>query len=312
MAKRTAKSATSLLLQDTDESADRLRTPRDLLRFAVSQFNEAGLFFGHGSHDAYDEAVYLILHVLHLPLDRIEPFLDAQLLDHERTAVMEILRRRIDQRKPAAYLTNEAWLGDLRFYVDERVIVPRSFIAELLREKLQPWISNASRIRHALDLCTGSGCLAVLMAHAFPDAHIDATDVHDDALEVARRNIADYRLTRRIELIRSDLFKALQGRKYDLIVSNPPYVDSVSMGALPEEYRHEPRSALAAGKDGLDVIRIVVRSAKRHMSARGLLVIEVGLNRAVLENAFPMLPFIWPQISTGDDYVALLWREDLP
>ena len=197
------------------EAKTQLQTLRDLLRFAVSRFNEAGLFFGHGSASAYDEAVYLILHTLHLPLDQLEPFLDARLTTVELDQVLGIVRRRATEKIPAAYLTNEAWLGDFSFYVDERVIVPRSFIAELLREQLAPWIEEPGNIHSALDLCTGSGCLAVLLAHAFENAAIDAADISHEALQVAQKNVSDYDLEHRINLVRSDLFAALAGRRYD-------------------------------------------------------------------------------------------------
>jgi ribosomal protein L3 glutamine methyltransferase len=288
-----------------------LATVRDWLRFAVSRFNGAQLFFGHGSQNAYDEAAYLILHTLHLPLDRLEPFLDAHLLKAERRAVYEILRRRVEQRVPAAYLTNEAWLGDFRFFVDERVIVPRSYFAELLEEGLAPWVADAEAVTSALDLCTGSGCLAILMAHAFPNARVDAVDVSAAALEVAARNIADYDLKERVWALRSDLFEALAGRRYDLIVSNPPYVTGPAMRALPAEYRHEPQIALAAGEDGLDAVRRILADAARHLTPNGVLAVEVGHNRALVEAAFPELPFTW--LSPGDvDAVFLLERRQLP
>ena len=203
-----------------------LTTVRDYLRYAVSRFNAAQLFFGHGSDNAWDEAVYLTLHTLHLPLDRLEPFLDAHLLPHEREALLDIYRRRCEERLPAAYLTNEAWLGEHRFYVDDRVIVPRSFIAELLDEQLTPWIEDPWGIASALDLCTGSGCLAILTALAFPNAEVAAVDLSEGALSVAERNVADYHLTERVELIHSNAFASLQGRQFDLIISNPPYVNA--------------------------------------------------------------------------------------
>jgi ribosomal protein L3 glutamine methyltransferase len=288
-----------------------LFTVRDLLRFAVSRFNEAGLFFGHGTTNAHDEAAYLILHTLHLPLDRLEPYLDARLLPEEVEAVLRIIEQRVTTRKPAAYLTHEAWLGPYRFYVDERVIVPRSFIAELLQEGLAPWVDDAAAIETALDLCTGSGCLAILLAEAFPQAHVDAVDLSAEALEVAERNVADYHLQARVSLIRSDLFKALKGRRYDVIVSNPPYVDAQAMQSLPAEYRHEPRLALAGGEDGLDAVRRILDEAAGYLNPGGLLIVEVGHNRARLEAAFPHLPFTWLEAGGSDEFVFLLTREDL-
>lgn len=294
-----------------EEAKDRLITVRDLLRFAVSRFNQAELFFGHGTTNAYDEAAYLILHTLHLPLDRLEPFLDARLLPVEIKTVTDILRRRVEERLPASYLTHEAWLGNLRFYVDERVIVPRSFIAELLREELSPWVEDPDEIASVLDMCTGSGCLAILAAHVFPHALIDAADLSADALAVAGRNVADYGLEEQVHLIQSDLFTALQGRRYDLIVSNPPYVNAPSMQALPKEYLHEPQMALGSGADGLDATRAILREAPKHLNQGGLLVVEIGHNRDALEEAFPDLPFTWLETSAGDEHVFLLTREQL-
>ena len=284
---------------------------RDLLRFAVYRFNQAGLSFGHGTHNAHDEAAYLILRTLRLPLDQLKPFLDTKLKGRQITAVRNILRQRAAKRIPAAYLTHEAWLGDFRFYIDRRVIVPRSFIAELLRVKLKPWIKSAGTITAALDLCTGSGCLAILMADAFPNAIIDACDISRSALEVARRNVADYALEDRIKLIQSDLFKSLRGRRYDLIIANPPYVNAKSMRSLPAEYRHEPRLALDGGGDGLDYVRPILQSAAVHLRKNGLLVVEIGHNRKTLERTFPKIAFTWPDTSAGNEYVFLLNRQQL-
>lgn len=294
------------------EDTESLITVRDWLRFAVSRFNEARLFFGHGSDNAFDEAAYLILHTLHLPLDRLEPFLDASLTHSESEQVQAVIERRVRERLPAAYLTHEAWLGAHRFYVDERVIVPRSFIAELLHEQLAPWVENPDGVTRALDLCTGSGCLAILAALAFPDAQIDAVDLSRDALDVAARNVADYDLTDRIELVESDLFAALAGRTYDVIVSNPPYVNAESVAALPPEYQAEPALALGSGEDGLDATRKILAGAKAHLNPGGLLVVEIGHNRDALEAAYPALPFTWLDTESGDQYVFMLRREDLP
>jgi len=292
-------------------AAHNLYTVRDYLRFAVSRFNHAELFFGHGSSDAYDEAAYLILHTLHLPLDRLEPFLDARLTDSERAEVLNIIQRRVEQRVPAAYLTHEAFLGDFSFYVDERVIVPRSFIAELLREQFSPWIAEPEEIGSVLDLCTGSGCLAILAAHAFPNANVDAVDLSPDALAVAERNIADYELQDRVNPIESDLFTKLGSGQYDLIISNPPYVDAESVAALPQEYLHEPELALGSGHDGLDATRVILEQAAGHLTDNGILVIEIGHNRDALEAAFPDLPFTWLDVSAGDEFVFMLHRNDL-
>ncbi|MBI4987392.1 MAG: 50S ribosomal protein L3 N(5)-glutamine methyltransferase [Rhodocyclales bacterium] len=290
-----------------------LVTLRDFLRWAVSRFNEAGLHFGHGTQNAYDEAAYILLHTLHLPLDRIEPFLDAALTESERESVFALLERRIQERIPAAYLTHEAWLGDFPFYVDERVIVPRSHIAALLlNDPLAPWIEDPEAVGSALDLCTGSGCLAILLAHAFPNARIDAVDISPDALEVAARNVADYELGKRIDLIRSNLFTGLAGRSYDLIIANPPYVTGESMRSLPPEYRHEPALALASGEEGLDAVRGILAGARAHLKPGGILAVEVGGNRAIVENAFPRLDFTWIESAGGEGMVFLLQREQLP
>jgi ribosomal protein L3 glutamine methyltransferase len=289
-----------------------LETIRDVLRFAVSRFSEANLFFGHGSASAYDEAVYLILHTLHLPLDRLEPFFDARLTGAELEQVLAVIERRTRERIPAAYLTNKAWLGDFNFFVDERVIVPRSFIAELLRERLEPWIRDPGEIRSALDLCTGSGCLAILLAFAFPNAAIDAADISPEALDVARKNVADYNLEDQVHLIQSDLFSELRERTYDLIICNPPYVSAASMAELPEEYRHEPRNALASGADGLEATRQILNEASGHLTDQGILVVEIGHNRDSLERAFPEMPFTWLETSAGDEFVFLLKRDQLP
>lgn len=293
------------------DDTEALITVRDWLRFAVSRFNEAGLFFGHGSDNAYDEAAYLILHTLHLPLDRLEPFLDASLTAGEAEEIQAVIERRVKERIPAAYITHEAWLGPHRFYVDERVIVPRSFIAELLHERLAPWVMDAEGVTRVLDLCTGSGCLAILAALAFPHAKVDAVDLSRDALDVARRNVADYGLDDRIELVESDLFAGLTGRSYDVIVSNPPYVNAESMAVLPPEYLAEPTLALGSGEDGLDATRQILRQAKAHLNPGGLLVVEIGHNRDALEAAFPALPFTWLDTSGGDQFVLLLRREEL-
>ena len=295
-----------------DHAHQELLTLRDLLRFAVSRFNQAGLFFGHGTDNAWDEAAYLLLHTLHLPLDRLEPFLDARLTGAERSAVLNVIERRVRDRVPAAYITHEAWLGEYRFYVDERVIVPRSFIAELLEEQLVPWMEDPDAVSSAIDLCTGSGCLAILTALAFPGARVDAVDLSTDAIAVAKRNIADYGLDEQVRLVHSNLFAGVARQRYDLIISNPPYVDAPSMNTLPEEYRREPEMALAGGDDGLDLVRIMLREAKDHLNPGGLMVVEIGHNREVLEAAFPQTPFTWLETSAGNQFVFLLRYDELP
>ena len=293
------------------DDTESLITVRDWLRFAVSRFNEAKLFFGHGSDNAFDEAAYLILHTLHLPLDRLEPFLDASLTHVEAESVKAVIERRVTARVPAAYLTGEAWLTGHRFRVDERVIVPRSFIAELLADQLAPWVEDADTVSSVLDLCTGSGCLAILAAEAFGQAQVDAVDLSADALAVAALNVADYGLGERIRLVESDLFAALKGRTYDVIISNPPYVNAESVAALPAEYQAEPALALGSGSDGLDATRRILAAAPAHLNPGGVLVVEIGHNRDVLEAAYPALPFIWLDTAGGDQFVFMLRREDL-
>ncbi|MDR2788019.1 MAG: 50S ribosomal protein L3 N(5)-glutamine methyltransferase [Candidatus Accumulibacter sp.] len=287
-----------------------LLTLRDLMRFSVSRFNEAGLFFGHGTDNAWDEAAYLLLHSLRLPIDRLDPYMEARLTAGERANALELIRRRAAERRPAAYLTHEAWLGDYRFHVDERVIVPRSHIAELLREQLGPWISDPWAVSRVLDMGTGSGCLAILAAEAFPEASVDALDLSPDALAVARINVRDYGLEERVRLIESDAFAAIPGECYDLILSNPPYVDAESMARLPDEYRCEPRLALEGGADGLDFTRVLLAQAARHLKPEGLLIAEIGNNKEALERAFPRLSFIWLDTNAGDRFVFMLRRKD--
>ena len=286
-------------------------TIRDLLRYAVTRFNTAGLFFGHGSSNALDEAAYLILHTLHLPLDKIEPFFDARLLPDEVASVLRVIERRASERVPAAYLTNEGWLGTYKFYVDERVIVPRSFIAELIPEFLSPWVQDPEAITGILELCTGSGCLAIMLADAFPNAQVDAIDLSPDALAVARRNVDDYELQDRVTLIESDLYTNVPDRKYDLIITNPPYVNAGSMGKLPVEYQREPQMALAGGDDGMDLVRKIVAGAAARLTPNGVLMVEIGNERAFAEAAFPELELTWVSTSAGDDMVFLVYADQL-
>lgn len=287
------------------------RTLRDVLRHAVTRFNTEKLFFGHGSDNAYDEAVYLILHTLQLPLDRLDPFLDARLTEQEITQLLALIERRAKDRVPVAYLTHEALLGHYRFYVDERVIVPRSFIAELIPEQFQPWVNDPDAVTNVLELCTGSGCLAIMLADAFPNAQVDAVDLSTDALEVAKKNVADYELRDRITLHHSDLYDRLPQKKYDLIVTNPPYVNSASMAKLPAEYRAEPQMALAGGDDGMDLVRRIVAGAKDRLTPDGVLVVEIGNEFAFAEAAFADLELTWLSTSAGDEAVFLLTAEQL-
>jgi ribosomal protein L3 glutamine methyltransferase len=286
-------------------------TIRDLFRYAVTRFNNAKLFFGHGTSNAFDEAAYLILHTLSLPLDQLEPFLDARLLPEEIDRVLQLIERRANDRIPASYLTNEAWLGGYRFYVDERVIVPRSFIAELIPEQFSPWIDDPDAVENILELCTGSGCLPILLADAFPNAHVDAVDISSDALAVARKNVDEYALQERISLIESDLYAELPEKKYDLIVTNPPYVNASSMSKLPQEYLAEPKIALAGGLDGMDVVRNILAGAAQRLSAKGVVIVEIGNERENAEAAFPDLEFTWLSTSAGDDMVFLVTAQQL-
>ncbi|KDC63098.1 50S ribosomal protein L3 N(5)-glutamine methyltransferase [Bordetella bronchiseptica] len=288
-----------------------LQTLRDLIRYAVSRLNAARVALGHGSDNAWDEAVYLVLHGLHLPPDTLDPFLDARVLPSERGRVLDLIDRRVTERLPAAYLTGEAWLRGHRFHVDRRVIVPRSPIAELLDEGLAPWVRDPLQVERALDMCTGSGCLAILAALAFPVAQVDAVDVSSDALEVAARNVAEYGLQDRLTLRQGNLFEALPAAAYDVIVCNPPYVNQASMDALPQEYRHEPALALAGGADGMDLVRRILAAAPGYLSADGVLVLEIGHERDHFEAAFPDLQPVWLDTAESSDQILLLTREQL-
>ena len=268
----------------------------------------ARLAFGHGTANARDEAAWLLARALRIPHEQLSRSASRELSRSEERRVLRLVEERVRTRKPLAYLVHEAWLGEHRFYVDERTLVPRSFIAELLRDRLRPWVSRP--VRRALDLCTGSGCLAVLLAFAFPRSKIDATDISRPALAVARKNVAAYRLRSRVRLERADLFPAA-ARRYDLVVANPPYVDAAAMRRLPPEYRREPRIGLAGGPDGLRFVRRILDEAGAFLRPQGWLVVEVGHARRRVERAFPRLPFIWAETSAGDDCVFLLSREDL-
>jgi ribosomal protein L3 glutamine methyltransferase len=291
---------------------DELVTIRDWLRYAVSRFNAAGLVYGHGTANALDEAAYLVLHTLHLPIDQLDPWLEARLLASERDAVREMIETRITTRKPAPYLTNEAWIRGHSFYVDERVIVPRSYIGELLCRQMESagneWHLgfDPGPVAAALDLCTGSGCLAILAALTFPDAAVDASDISEGALAVAERNVRDYGLQERITLAQSDLFAAHAGRRYDLILANPPYVGAEALAAFPPEYAAEPPIAHAGGADGLDLVRRILAEAGDRLSPTGTLVVEIGQGRDELEQQFQHLPFLWLETAESDGEVFAL------
>lgn len=289
-----------------------LLTIRDWLRYAVSRFENSDIFYGHGTDNAYDEAVWLIMGSLHLPHDTLNNFLDARLTSEERTKLAGFIEERISKHTPTAYLLKEAWLQGLKFFVDERVLIPRSFIAELLvNDGLQPWIEYPELVNSAADLCTGSGCLGVLLADAYPDAEIDVIDISPDAIDVCNINIANYGLQDRVHAIKSDMFSALKGKQYDLIISNPPYVDAPSMAELPAEYRNEPQLALGSGDAGLDHTHTILREAANYLTDEGILVVEIGHNRDALIEAYPDLPFTWLEVSSGDAFVFLLTKSQL-
>ncbi len=263
-------------------------------------------------HSARDESAWLLASVTGVPHERLAGSLAREPSATERRRLVQLIEARVRTRAPLAYLLREAWLGGCRFYVDKRVIVPRSYITELLPGGMRPWISRPGAVHRILDLCTGSGCLAVLLARAFPRARVTASDISRPALAVARRNIGAYRLASRVRLVRADLFSGMPAAQFDLIAANPPYVDAGAMRGLPAEYRHEPRLALAGGGDGLSFVRRILDGAAAFLAPRGLLVVEIGHNRKKLELAFPRLPFVWPETSAGHDRVFLLAREDLP
>jgi ribosomal protein L3 glutamine methyltransferase len=292
--------------------SDDLFTVRDWLRYAVTSMNRARLVFGHGAADALDEAAFLILSCLDLPINDINPWLDCRLTRSERETFAALLTQRIETRKPAAYLTHSAYIGGRKFYVDERVIVPRSFIGELLvDDQLAAIVPDPLAVTRVLDLCTGSGCLAILAAEAFPNAEIDASDISDDALAVARRNIEDYGLKDRVRTFKADLFNGLPDGPYDLIISNPPYVTAAAVAAFPPEYQAEPQLAHLGGEDGIDLARRILADAPRRLADGGALVVEIGSGQDTLEASFPELPFLWLDTETSKGEVFALFANDL-
>ncbi len=300
----------------TNNIIDEIITIRDWIRLAVSRFEASDVFYGHGTDNAYDEAVWLIMSALHLPMDTLDNFLDARLTTTERTKLASFIEQRITKHTPTAYLVKEAWLQGLKFYVDERVLIPRSFIAELLNTDLSPWIEFPEMVESAADICTGSGCLGVLLASVFPNAAIDVIDISQDAIDVANINIANYGLEDQITAIKSDMFNVLRDennvcKKYDVIISNPPYVDAPSMAALPAEYQNEPQLALGSGLAGLDHTHTILREAANYLSDDGILIVEIGHNREALEATYPNIVFTWLEVSSGNEFVFLLTKSQL-
>jgi ribosomal protein L3 glutamine methyltransferase len=279
------------------------------LRWAISEFGRAGIFFGHGTDNAFDEARILVFHGLHLPLDMDPALLDGRLTLVERQKVLALIQRRVEERLPAAYLTNEAWFAGLSFYVDERVLVPRSPIAELIAQEFEPWLS--ARPQRILDLCTGSGCIGIACAYQFDEAMVDLVDISLDALNVADINIARHELGDRVSAVQSDVFDLLGGQTYDLIVSNPPYVDAQDLATMPAEYHREPTLGLASGPDGLDITRRILREAANHLNEEGVLIVEVGNSCVALDDAFPTVPFMWLEFEHGGHGVFAMSREQL-
>jgi ribosomal protein L3 glutamine methyltransferase len=297
-------------------STSDLLTIRDFLRHAVSQFRAAGVVHGHGTTSVIDEAAFIILETLHLPVDDINPWLDARLTKAERAAIAKVIAARVKTRKPAAYLLKKTYMHGVPFFVDERVIVPRSYIGELLMNgTLGPdgigLYETPAAISSVLDLCTGSGCLAILAAMTFEDAAIDAVDLSKDALAVAKINVKDHGLTERITLKQGNLFTPLKGQRYDLIISNPPYVARAEVKAFPPEYRHEPVMAHLGGNDGFDLVRDILKAAPKYLTEDGVLVCEIGTGRDLLQADFPKLPFIWVDSEESEGEVFALRARDL-
>ncbi len=295
---------------DIEGAVASLVTVKDFIRWIVSCFNEHGVVLGHGYDEAWDEAVMLVLHALHLPWDIDTRVQDTRLTEREKYNILDLVQRRVLERIPTAYLIHQAWFAGLPFEVDERVLIPRSPIGELIEKQFEPWV-KPDTVESILDLCTGSACIGIACAQYFPEAMVDCVDFSEDALDVAERNLQAHGMEGRVNLIYSDLFEALEGRTYDIIVSNPPYVDAEDMAGLPEEYHHEPVMALEAGDDGLDIVRRMLPELSRHLNPGGIVVIEVGNSMEALERAFPHVPFTWLEFERGDGGVFLLTKEEI-
>jgi len=291
---------------------DELHTLGDFIRWGASQFNQAQLFFGHGTDNAIDESVVLVSHALHLPREIPDILWHTRLTYSEKQTVLELLNKRVRERIPAPYLTHEAWFANLRFFVDQRVLIPRSPIAELIEREFDPWV-KVDKVKRVLDLCTGSGCIAIASAIlAFPNAEIDAVDISTEALEVAQENIKIYGLEQRVHTVHSDLFSNLAGIHYDLIICNPPYADAQELQTMPAEYQHEPRIGLEAGTDGLFFVKKLLSEAAQYLTPQGVLIVEVGLSKASLVEQYPDVPFLWLDFQYGGEGVFLLTAEQLP
>lgn len=297
--------------QSTTSLVQELQTLRDFVRWALTNFNSHHLYYGHGTDNAWDEALHLVLGSLHLPWDSDERLLDARLTQLEREKLVELIRRRCEDRTPLPYLLGESWFAGLPFKVDARVLIPRSPIAELIQDGFAPWFNEDEAPARILDLCTGSGCIGIACAYAFPTAHVTLSDVSEDALTVASENISRHHLSDRVVATPSDLFAALEGETFDLIVSNPPYVDQQDLSLMPEEYHQEPELALAAGDDGLDLVRVILAQARKHLNEGGVLVVEVGNSETHLETLFPQVPFLWVEFESNANGVFVLTAEQL-
>ncbi|TMP37940.1 50S ribosomal protein L3 N(5)-glutamine methyltransferase [Pseudoalteromonas rubra] len=294
-----------------EEAYQDLVTIQDWLRWTASQFAGNGVFFGHGTDNPWDEAVSLVLPLLNLPVDAPKELTSARLTHSEKVRLVEYLRLRIDERIPVAYLTNQAWFSGLPFYVDERVLVPRSPFAELIEAQFRPWLSSPEKVTRILDMCTGSGCIAIALAKAFEQAQVDAVDISFDALAVAEININDHQVQDQVFAIQSDVFSGVPGQQYDLIVANPPYVDAEDMADLPEEFHHEPELGLASGEDGLDVTRTLLQEAAAHLTEDGLLFVEVGNSMVHMEALYPGAPFTWLEFERGGLGVFMISKKQL-